>query len=194
MRSGSESTTEHLMINFCLEILKIKSKVKYSILLVRNPQPCSQVYHIYKLLCCFMSDICIWCAYMLKKLRYGRSDPNYSFFWYSWYTKRLTSSQGKRLILCDFKIILIKTDTKCIGIWKIYWTKQFREIKSNEISRNKVLRNFAKLKSLSSLFLISRNKNKPISRPPYRWHFFPNGAQIAGRRSKKFFFASACVQ
>jgi hypothetical protein len=56
-------------------------------------------------------------------------------------------------------------------IWKIYITKQFREIiytkfreifryfaKFREIKYNEISRNFAKLKSLSSLFRISRNK------------------------------------
>jgi hypothetical protein len=73
--------------------------------------------------------------------------------------------------------------TKFIGIWKIFITKQFREIiytkfreilhnlaKFREIKYNEISRNFAKLKSLSSLFRISRNKKNPISRPPYRWH------------------------
>jgi hypothetical protein len=60
---------------------------------------------------------------------------------------------------------------KCTDIWKIYITKQFREIiytKFREISQNfakesttkfrGISRNFAKLKLLSSLFRISRNK------------------------------------
>jgi hypothetical protein len=76
--------------------------------------------------------------------------------------------------------MLIKIDSLCIGFEnlhnetisrnnlyeisykfrKIIYTK-FREIEYNEISLN-----FAKLKSLSSLFRISRNKKNPISRPP----------------------------
>jgi hypothetical protein len=53
---------------------------------------------------------------------------------------------------------------KCIGIWNIYITKQFREIiytKFREILQKKVQWNFAEfceIKSLSSLFRISRNK------------------------------------
>jgi hypothetical protein len=84
-------------------------------------------------------------------------------------------------------------------IWKIYLTKQFREIiytkfremywyfknlhnktisrnnlyeisrhfaKFREIARKKVQQNFAKLKSLSPLFRISRIKKNAISWPP----------------------------
>jgi hypothetical protein len=35
-----------------------------------------------------------------------------------------------------FLRILIKINFICIGIWKMYWTKQFPEIKYNEISQN----------------------------------------------------------
>jgi hypothetical protein len=56
---------------------------------------------------------------------------------------------------------ILRNLAKCTGIWKIYITKQ-----SCEISWKKLQRNFAKLKSLLSLFCISRNKKNPISRPP----------------------------
>jgi hypothetical protein len=38
--------------------------------------------------------------------------------------------------MCDFQKMLIKIDSFCIGIWKIYITAQFRERQDNEISRN----------------------------------------------------------
>jgi hypothetical protein len=89
----------------------------------------------------------------------------------------LTLHRGKRFILWDFLKMLIKIDS-LYWIWKIYIMKQFRKIiytkfheifryfaKFREIKYNEISRNFAKLKSLSSLFRISRNKKNPISRP-----------------------------
>jgi hypothetical protein len=69
-----------------------------------DPQPCPQVYHKCKLLV----DICLTYAFDVHTcLRYGRSYPNYSF-WYSWYTKRFTKEK------CSFCMTLKKFELKFI--------------------------------------------------------------------------------
>jgi hypothetical protein len=45
--------------------------------------------------------------------------------------------------------MLIKIDSLCIGIWKIYLTNQFRERKYNEISQH-----FAKFREIKITFVI----------------------------------------
>jgi hypothetical protein len=74
-----------------------------------------------------------------------------------WIWKIYITKQFREIIYTKFRINF----AKCLGTWKIHITQQFREIiytKFREIKYNEISWNFAKLKSLSSLFRILRNK------------------------------------
>jgi hypothetical protein len=66
----------------------------------------------------------------------------------------LNTSQGKRLILCDFWKMLFKIDSLYIGIWKIYIKKQFPRNNLDEISRKQVQRNFAECREIKISFVV----------------------------------------